>query len=316
LFPFLFRTLSPSGAAARLSIFIFHRVLPVADPLLPYEPSAEQFEWIARFFAKTYNVLPLSEAARRLHEGTLPAAAATITFDDGYADNLEIAWPILKRNSLPATFFISTAFLDGGRMWNDQVIEAVRQAPESQLNLQRFNLGIHTLGDIDSRIACYGNILGRLKYFEHERRAAIAEEIADSCGVPLECGLMMTRDQLRTLRRSGAEIGAHTHTHPILELMDDFQASREIEAGKSELETIIGEPVTVFAYPNGVPGRDCSVRHAKIVKQLGFSAAVTTEPKFASNKSDLHQLPRFTPWDRSPAKFSARCLKQLWQDRS
>lgn len=313
MFPLLFRTLSPAGTAARLSIFIFHRVLPVADPLLPGEPSAEQFEWMARFFAKSFNVLPLSEAARRLREGTLPAAAAAITFDDGYADNLDIAWPILERYKLPATIFIATAFLDGGRMWNDQVIEAVRLAPQGELDLKEFDLGIHAVGDVDSRVACYSKVLGQLKYFEHERRAAVAKEIAIRGGVPSHCDLMMTRDQLRTLRSLGAEIGAHTHTHPILELLDDASARREIETGKLELETILGEAVSAFAYPNGVPGRDCTARHARIVQQLGFSSAVTTEPRCAGANADCHQLPRFIPWDRSPTKFAARCLKQLWQ---
>lgn len=315
MFPFIFRSLSPGGSAGHLSIFIFHRVLAVADPLLPFEPSAEQFEWMARFFAKTFNVLPLSEAAQRLRDGTLPPAAATITFDDGYADNLEVAWPILERYGLAATFFIATAFLDGGRMWNDQVIEMVRRAPQGDLDLSEFDLGVHHLSDVDTRINCYGKILGKLKYFEHERRAVVSEEIATRGGVPRQSDLMMTRDQLRTLRGLGAEIGAHTRTHPILELLDDTCARREIEAGKMELESILGEPVSVFAYPNGVPGRDCTARHARIVEQLGFSSSVTTEPRFASPHSDLYQLPRFTPWDRSPAMFAARCLKQLWKDR-
>jgi hypothetical protein len=139
----LFRTFSPAGASARLSIFIFHRVLPAADPLLPFEPSVEQFDWMVRLISRNFNVLPLSAAARRLQAGTLPTAAAAITFDDGYADNFEVAWPILAHYGIPATFFIATAFLDGGRMWNDEVIEAFRKVPEGELNLHQFDLGSH-----------------------------------------------------------------------------------------------------------------------------------------------------------------------------
>lgn len=315
MLPFFFRKLSPAGLSARLSIFIFHRVLPKADPLLPYEPSAEHFDWMARFISKTYNVLPLTEAVRRQRTGKLPAAAAAITFDDGYADNLEVAWPILERYRLPATFFIATAFLDGGRMWNDQVIEAFRRTPDGEFDLREFDLGVHYLSDIDSRILCYANVLNKLKYFEHGCRSSIANEIALRGKVSSQCNLMMTRDQLRILHDAGAEIGAHTHTHPILELLNDEQALGEIDAGKIELESILGDRVSVFAYPNGIPGRDCTVRHARIVERLGFSAAVTTEPKFACRHSDPLLLPRFTPWDRAPAKFAARCLRQLWQDR-
>lgn len=312
----LYRLLSPAGNKGQLSIFIFHRVLADADPLLPFEPSAEQFTWMARHFARSYSVLPLGEAVRRLQDGTLPAAAATITFDDGYADNFQVAWPILQRYALPATFFIATAFLDGGRMWNDDIIETVRNMPDGYLNLDAFGLGTHNLCDTTSRIRCYESILGKLKYFEHFQRMDTARQIALQAGLPATSNLMMTRNELRSLQASGAEIGAHTHTHPILECLSDTQARAEIEQGKYELESILGSPVRVFAYPNGVPTRDCSRRHAVMAKKIGFEAAVTTEQKLVSAASaDLFQLPRFTPWDRTPLRFAARNLIELFRAR-
>lgn len=281
----------------------------------PFEPSAEQFDWIARFISKTFNVFPLSEAARHLKAGTLPAAAAVITFDDGYADNLEVAWPVLERYGIPATFFIATAFLDGGRMWNDEVIEAVGKAPVGQYDLQKFGLGNYFLTDSASRVHCYEAVLGKLKYFEHMHRCEVARAIGRQGGLPEQSDLMMTRIQLRKLHAAGAEIGAHTHTHPILECLDDKKAIAEIEAGKLELQSILKAPVTVFAYPNGVPDRDCSARHSEMVRKLGFEAAVSTEPRFTKANADIFQLPRFTPWDRTPKRFAARCLMQLWHSR-
>ncbi len=312
----LYRLLSPAGNKGQLSIFIFHRVLLDADPLLPFEPSAEQFTWMARYFARTYNVLPLGEAVCRLQAGTLPAAAATITFDDGYADNFQVAWPILQRYALPATFFIATAFLNGGRMWNDDIIETVRVLPPGEFDLGALGLGTHNLSDTLSRIRCYQAVLGKLKYFEHSQRTDIARQIALRAGLPAASNLMMTRMELQTLMASGAEIGAHTHTHPILERLPDTLAYAEIEQGKCELESILGSRVHVFAYPNGAPKRDWSDRHATMVKQIGFEAAVTTEPRFAHVASaKIFQLPRFTPWDRSPLRFAARNLMELWRGR-
>lgn len=310
----LYRLLSPAGNKGQLSIFIFHRVLPKADPLLPFEPSATQFTWMVRYFARTYNVLPLSEAAQRLQAGTLPAAAAVITFDDGYADNFQVAWPILQRYALPATFFIATAFLDGGSMWNDDIIETVRHMPAGELDLGVFGLGAYNLTGTFSRIRCYEQVLANLKYFEHEQRKDIAKQIALRAGLAATSDLMMTRTELRNMHASGAEIGAHTHTHPILERLPDTQARAEIEQGKSELESILGSPVRVFAYPNGAPNRDWSARHATMVKQMGFEAAVTTEQKIARTASaEIFQLPRFTPWDRTPLRFAARNLIELWR---
>ncbi|KAB2927597.1 MAG: polysaccharide deacetylase family protein [Dechloromonas sp.] len=307
------RHLASGGSNGKLSIFIFHRVLAKADPLLPFEPSAEEFDWMVRFISRTFSVLPLSEAASRLKNGTLPPAAATITFDDGYADNLEVAWPILKRYQVPATFFIATAFLEGGRMWNDDVIEAFRLSPTDELDLSEFDLGSYRLSDAASRVKGYETVLGKLKYFEHHLRSEVAGEIASRCNVPKQATLMMTHRQLRLLHEEGGEIGGHTRTHPILERLDDTAALQEVESGRQELEALIGTTVRVFAYPNGVPGRDCSARHAEMARQAGFEAAVTTRQACATTASDIFQLPRFTPWDRTPFKFAMRSMMNLSQ---
>ena len=307
----LIRRLSPAGPSAKLNIFIFHRVLPVADPLLPFEPSAEQFDWMAHFITRTFNILPLGEAARRLQAGTLPPAAATITFDDGYADNLLVAWPILKRHGVSATFFIATAFLEGGRMWNDDVIEAFRLAPAGKFDLSEFDLGVHDLTDMASRVRGYEAALGKLKYAAHPVRAEIARRIATYCGVPDACDLMMTHRQLRLLHSEGAEIGGHTRSHPILERLDDERAQQEIISGKQELEALLDDQVRVFAYPNGVPGRDYSERHVDMVRQAGFDAAVSTRSACATATSDIFQLPRSTPWDRTPLRFALRSMMTI-----
>src|SRR4029077_1157464 len=84
------RALSPPGPRARLSIFIYHRVLPEPDPLFPEQVDAaafrRQLEWIKELF----NLLALDDAVSRLERNALPARAACITFDDGYADNADI----------------------------------------------------------------------------------------------------------------------------------------------------------------------------------------------------------------------------------
>jgi len=307
----LLRSLAPAGTRAKLSIFIFHRILPEFDPHLPWEPDAVQFDWMVGLIAGNFKLLPLSEAVRRLLSSSLPPAAASITFDDGYADNLSVAAPILKRYGASATFFIATGFLDGRRMWNDDVIEAFRRVPQGILDLKKFDLGIHEITDGASRVGAYGIVLDRLKYFDHERRTAVAREIADLNGVHAVSDLMMTLAQVQELRMQGMEIGAHTHTHPILELMPDTRAEEEMLGGRERLESLLGERITLFAYPNGEPGKDFSPRHARMARRLGFSAAVSTSPGTASQVSDVFQLPRFTPWDRTPLRFAMRCAINL-----
>ncbi len=178
------RALSPAGHQGRLSVFIFHRVLAAGDPVLPSEPDAAQFDRIVRFISRAFNLLSLGDAVARLANQTLPAAAATITFDDGYLDNYTVALPILRRYKAPATIFVATGFLDGGRMWNDDIIEAVRSAPGPTLDWSRYGLGIYDVQSTDARVRCYSDVLGRLKYVEHAQRANRAREIATNAGVP------------------------------------------------------------------------------------------------------------------------------------
>ena len=128
--------LSPPGHRGRLSILIFHRVLAEPDGLFPETPTAVGFEACMRWVNGWFNVLPLTEAVARLYAGMIPSRALAITFDDGYADNEALAAPILKRLGMTATFFVSTGFLEGGCMWNDRVIEAVRASECAQIDLR------------------------------------------------------------------------------------------------------------------------------------------------------------------------------------
>ena len=111
---------------ARLSVLIYHRVLAAPDLLRPWEPDRDRFRRQMELLASNFKVLNLGEAVQRLAEGRMPPRAACVTFDDGYADNAAIARPVLEELQLPATFFIATGYLDGGRMWNDTVIESLR----------------------------------------------------------------------------------------------------------------------------------------------------------------------------------------------
>lgn len=300
-----------AARGARLSILIFHRVLPVADPLLPGEPDAAAFEARLHWLAAGFRVLPLVEAVRRLRDGTLPANAACITFDDGYADNATVAAPILAKLRMSATFFVSTGFLDGGRMWNDTVIESVRLCRDGSLDLEPIDCGRWSCADDAARIATIHGLLDRLKYLPQAERQAKVDAIAEAAGLPLHSDLMMTRQQLRELRRYGMSIGAHTVTHPILTTLTNDAARAEIVDGRLELEEVLGERVKVFAYPNGKPVRDYDASHVALVREEGFDAAVSTAWGASQRSSDPFQLARFTPWDTDVDRFGLRLAQNL-----
>jgi peptidoglycan/xylan/chitin deacetylase (PgdA/CDA1 family) len=309
----LFAALSPAGARARLSVLIFHRVPAEKDPLLPFEPDARRFgermQWISRWF----NVLPLEEAVARMRDANLPARALSITFDDGYADNFDVALPILQRLRIPATFFVASGFLDGGRMWNDTIIETVRRFPGATLDLHDLGLGTHPTTSIDARRSTINVLLPRLKYLKPVARDATVAAIAARSGVVLPNDLMMTSAQVAKLQRGGMTIGAHTRTHPILANVDAPSAEREVAGGRADLEAITGKSIRLFAYPNGRPPTDYRPEHVALVQRLGFDAAFCTAPGAANTASDRFQFPRFTPWDAGTFRFAARLARNIRQ---
>lgn len=313
--PFL-QLVTSSRERARLSILNYHRVHPVTDPINPGEIDAERFAWQMELIANNFNVLTVGEASELLMKGQLPERSLTITFDDGYADNAEIALPILNKYSLKATFFIATGYLDGGRMWNDTVIESVRSFPSSTLDLSEKDLGSYSLENWDDRHNAYSAIISKIKHLSQEKRQYLVDWIASMVpGLGGTAHLMMRSDQVAELHKNGMEIGGHTVTHPILSSIPDEQAKREIAEGRARLEEITGSRVKVFAYPNGKPGQDYLPKHCDMVRQQGFTAAVSTQWGVSTPSSDRYQLHRFTPWDDSPAKFMLRLIRNYYQKR-
>jgi peptidoglycan/xylan/chitin deacetylase (PgdA/CDA1 family) len=298
-----------------LSILIYHRVIREPDALVPGETCESEFDWQLAALRRWFTVLPLPEAIARLRAGTLPVRSACVTFDDGYADNVTVALPALLRHGVPATFFLATGFFDGGRMWNDSVIETIRSAEGSVLDARCIGLEPLDISDIASRRRALDTALVALKYLPQEERQARVDEFAAKASRPLPADLMMTTGQVRHLAASGMEIGAHTVTHPILARLEPARASSEIAESRQRLETIIGRRVTLFAYPNGRPGQDYRPEHVAMVKELGFEAALSTAWGVAHAASDMFQLPRFTPWDKSAGMFVLRLFHNTFRTR-
>lgn len=300
-----------------LTILIFHRVLPSPDPLRPGEPDVVEFDLFMAFVSKNFSVLPLREAVERLRLGCLPQRACCITFDDGYADNLTVALPILEKYRLPATVFIATGYLDGGRMFNDIVIDTIALTNNSYLDLTEIGLGTYSLTCLQERRTAINTILEQLKYRMPKQRNADVMRLQELTGCRQSpTNIMLTSEQVVELACRGVEIGGHTVIHPILTSLKDDEARHEISAGKRKLETIIGKPVTLFAYPNGRPYRDYTARHVAMVRELGFEAAVSTAHGVASPMSDRFQLPRFSPWAATNLKRSAQLLRNAWTGKA
>jgi peptidoglycan/xylan/chitin deacetylase (PgdA/CDA1 family) len=287
-------------------------VLSTPDALFPSEIDASRFAAQLQWLRSWFTIVDLRDAVRQLFEGTLPSRSLAISFDDGYSDNHTVALPLLQRFGVSATFFVTAGFLDGGRMWNDTVIEAIRGCRRNRLDLRSLGLGEYNLGDVAARRAAITNLLPALKYLPPRDRQSRVDAIAAAAATAIPGNLMLTTPQLRELHAAGMAIGAHTVSHPILSSIDLDAARSEIAEGKAALEAKIDAMVPLFAYPNGKPDRDYTDAHVRMVSDLGFEAAVTTAPGAAGRESDRFQLPRFTPWDRREWRYAVRLARNLW----
>jgi peptidoglycan/xylan/chitin deacetylase (PgdA/CDA1 family) len=307
--------ISPAGEKSRLSALIFHRVLHSRDELLD-DPTIDEFETLMRWTRSQFNVVPLQDAIAGLRNGRLPARPLVITFDDGYADNADLAAPVLRQLGLPATFFIANGFLNGGRMFNDTVYAAVKSCRSAVLDLTTLGLGRYPLGSASQRRQACATLLPQLKELPIGAREQVTAEICSIARVIPPVNLMMTSSQVADLAAQGFEIGSHTVSHPILARIGEVEARREIQQNRQRLGEIVGKRPRFFAYPNGHPGKDYTLETARIVRELGFEAAFTTERGVARVGTDLFQLPRFTPWDRSRFGFGLRMAHNLWHVRN
>lgn len=290
----------------KLNTLMYHRVMPEPDPLRPWEIDKHQFRQHMEWISGVFNVIPLSEAVEHLKNDTLKRRSLAITFDDGYLDNFSEALPILKEFGFHATFFCTSAWLESGQMWNDKVIESIRLWPEDTLTIDALELSELPVKNIVDKNKAIETILPKLKYQEPTQRQKIADLL--SAKVSSLPQLMMQADHLKRLHLEGMEIGGHTHSHPIIANLDDESLKKELTINKHNLEKVIGDKISLFAYPNGKPGTDYRINQIHQLKNAGYTAAVTTKANIASQNSNTFELPRFTPWDKSSSLFLARLL--------
>lgn len=305
---FLISIASGIGKQKKLFILIYHRVIDEPDFMRPREVDKKTFHWQVQLLKKYFNVLPLADALEKMSSNTLPSRAVCITFDDGYADNYLNAQPILNQHQLLATFFIASGYLDGGRMWNDTIIETLRLYAEKKLDLTKIHLGMYDTVTEKDKAQAAQQIILKIKHLQAEQRTEYTEYIATFVE-NLPDNLMLTSEQLLKLHKSGMEIGGHTVTHPIMAKIPPEHLQQEITDNKETLEFLLKVPIRFFAYPNGKPKQDYLPEQVELIKKSGFKAAVSTQWGVADKNTDKYQLPRFTPWDKHPVMFMLRMLR-------
>ena len=287
----------------RFVILTYHRVLDNDAINYPGDIAVEQFEMQMSMLSNYFNVVHLDKAISQLDGQSLGRRTICVTFDDGYKDNLVNAAPILKKYSIPGIVFIATGYTSGNCMWNDIIIEAIKNTSKDELELEKFGLGNYKLGSLEGRINTVSELLNKVKYLDEDEREKYALLVNNECETEIPRNLMMNESEISQLQAFDMKIGGHTVTHPILTKVSLQGATEEIVSGKEDLFKITHREADVFAYPNGRKNTDYTDEHVDIVKNAGFDMAVATNPGFVIISSDRFQLPRIVTWHKTKLKF-------------
>ncbi|WP_225892760.1 polysaccharide deacetylase family protein [Nostoc sphaeroides] len=301
--------------ASKSLILMYHRVAEVdLDPwslCVTPQHFAEHLEVLQKYVRP----ISLQQLAQAHRDDKIPHRAVAITFDDGYADNLHHAKPLLERYDIPATVFVTTGNIGKQReFWWDELERLVLQPqrlPEKfslkiKTTTHHWELDAATCSEDDlkcdrhpwkakpgSRLFFYYSIWqllqplpesDRLKTLDEISAWAMVEPIARPTHYSLLPEELLALDQGELV-----EIGAHTVTHPFLSAHSVAFQRHEIQQSKADLEEILNRPVTSFAYPHG----DRTTETVELTRTAGFDCACSTVQNIVWRQSHCFDLPRF-----------------------
>jgi peptidoglycan/xylan/chitin deacetylase (PgdA/CDA1 family) len=291
-------------ASNAVVVLMFHRV--VDDQTfrktcsLPATLILERtFERLTAYLAKRFTVVPLSNARTAAPKKLRMA----ITFDDGWADNRQLALPIAAKHGLPLIVFICPAVPgDTFPFWPERMMAVLRASGEPQL-----------ITDAEGTIEA----LKRRRPAERDRWLVLMESTVTRVEAVSE-DRVLSREEIREMAAAGIQIGSHTQTHSLLTGIDPEAARHEIRASKQAIEDMLGEKCEAFSYPNG----DWSPEVRRMVEEAGYRFACTTERGAWTETSDPLTIPRANiceetvkgPWGGfSPALFGYATYWKAWR---
>lgn len=285
-------------------ILYYHRVNDDNDPFFPSMPT-RVFERQIEFLARHYKIVSLAALRQHLANGS-PGIVVSITFDDGYRDNYENAFPILQRYGVPATIFLTTGSIDADEpLWFEQMADAFQKTDRHSVDLEIGSTQRFMLGSTTEKLDAISRVFSFLRGLPNAERKLRMPEILRPLGIAnaAQRSRMLAWDHIRLMQARGIDFGGHTVTHPFLSKLTREELFWEISQCKRRIEDELQSTVRHFAYPNGRE-EDFSDWNKEIIRQAGYQAAVSTIWGLNYPSTDCMELRRGQPWERHPALFA------------
>ncbi len=305
-------------------ILMYHRIIPLAEKFPGIiQPGMyvtdETFERHLVFLKNKFSIIPLHEMVHRIKRGQTTGGCCSITFDDGWRDTYDMAFPLLKRHQVPASVFLASGYIgtdkwfwpeelawclekllkqDGWDAKTDGIIKSLMPEMNSSNRNNHTNL-------IDSAIM-------KVKKYRPERREALLAAMREALPGRSRERLMMSWSEAAEMQKSGlVSFGAHTVDHIYLDQVEPETARLEISSSKQVIEDRLGVPVTLFAYPNG----NYTPQMIGMLEQNGFLGAVTTRRGYVDGNTPLMEMSRIAMHDdvsKTIPLFFSRLLLSLF----
>lgn len=312
-------------------ILMYHRIGAAGEDPWGITVSERNFAEQLEALRSRRRIISLRELVASLDAGDLPKDAAVITFDDGYADNLHLAKPLLERFDAPATVFITTGAIDRNKEYYWDELGRILLSPGVLPETLRLEVGgaacEWTLGEAarysaaeaardrrwtaestppTKRHALYLDLWGKLFSMDETARPPILERLRSWAGVAAGARAdrrFLTKSELPLLAEGGiVEIGAHSVTHASLPALSPTVLEQEVRESKSALEQWLGRPIAAFAYPYGEHDEAAMA----VVRRAGFASACATWSGAVARNVNRFRLPRVQVCDWNGEEFSRR----------
>jgi len=273
-----------SRSRERALLLGYHRIADPSGDVYGLSVSRAHFEEQMAILARLTRPTRLREMVTSISRSQVRKNTVVVTFDDGYADTLEIGLPILQRAGIPATVFVVAGYL-GREFWWDELARLISEQPGEN------GAAFHAA----ERGAVATHAAGLQSLPDADRRRSLAA-LAGAAPTTSPVHRAMTVEQLQRLARNDLiEVGAHSVTHALLPRLSEAEQRCELEDSRHMLEAIVSRPVFSFSYPHGA----VSPPTAALVRQTGYTAACCSRPDVITARSDLLMLPRFwvRDWD-------------------
>jgi peptidoglycan/xylan/chitin deacetylase (PgdA/CDA1 family) len=290
-------------------VFGYHRVVEDAAPCgvwasPPMFTSRAMFEQHLDWIARAYRIVSLDELAAALESGEpVPRDVAAITFDDGYQDVYEHAFPVLRRRGLPAALFVVTDVIGTERvLFHDWFHLLTRGLERSRTPLPMLRRALAAAdipvdrANLDRRQPCVTlrTLFARLPQADVARLIdGLRRELAIDPAV-LSRFRACTWDMLAEMSGAGIAIGSHTRSHALLTNETPERVRDEVARSRNVIEQRLGRPASYFAYPDGRFNADT----VDAVADAGYRLAVTTCRHLDGGRPHL-TLPRRLLWQNA-----------------